>query len=311
MSFGPLEQKFRAITGCVFVLVFVGACSSEAPDVAAGSDAPAATSAPVEAPTAAPTAAVDEEIPTVTAASSNDSTPIADSTPVADSTAIADSRAIADDEPAPLRPYGEVTPAPDTGEPSTSVYVTRTSMTSDEIRIKWSAPEGAAEYQLHRVIRDSASRPEVDAMTEDSFVGDVEFTGTFEDDSVEEGTLYWYGVRGLAADGTLLSHGWHLGYAVDDTESPTMVGDITAVLSDGEIVISWSRPTDNYQLHAYRVYRAIEGGKPEGVVATWDLDQTSFVDDPAVLSGEVTYSVIAFDVHWNQSDPATVVVTVS
>ncbi len=184
-------------------------------------------------------------------------------------------------------------------------------MTATEIAIQWSAPEGAAEYELHRLPRDSDVMPGAEAMTEASFVESVEAVGAYEDPSVREGEQYWFGVRGLAADGTLLAHGWHAVDAVTDEQPPAVVGDLTAVVVDGEIVVTWTRPTDNYELASYLVSRAVEGEELESVGAAYNPDQTTFIDDPATLSGAVTYSIVALDVHWNKSDPATVVVNVS
>lgn len=210
-----------------------------------------------------------------------------------------------------------LTPA---GEPSSenepentnSAWISRRSMTAEGIELTWSAPEGASVYEIHRVSHSSDSPPEAAAMsseTEIHTVGEGGATGVFLDEAVSEGARYWYGVRGLDAAGSTASIGWHRADAVTDNEAPAPVEVVLAV-AEGEVLLSWVAPDENYQLHGYRVLRSIDGGEAEVVATTWNLDQTSFVDaEPP--QAEVSYSVVAFDFHWNDSEPSPVSVDLS
>lgn len=137
-------------------------------------------------------------------------------------------------------------------------------------------------------------------MTADTLVQTIDATGTFEDASVVENASYWYGVRGLGADGSVASTGWHHTFAVTDEEPPAAV-DFAIEQTDGEVLVSWTPPAENFRLHAYRILRGTDGSELESMGMTWNLDQRSFLDtDPP--AGDVTYSVVALDFHWNLSD---------
>lgn len=145
-------------------------------------------------------------------------------------------------------------------------------------------------------------------MTSENLVHVADGLGRFVDQGVESGREYWYGVRVLSAEGDLMAHGWHRTAAVDDTEPPAIVDGITAVAADGEILVTWTRPAENYELHSYRVLRGIDGEAPEKIGETWRLDQMSFIDDQPPASGRVVYQIQALDFHWNLSLPGSVTV---
>ncbi len=223
--------------------------------------------------------------------------------------------AAADDGPPgtaePLRPVGEPPPSTLPDPNSTSAYISRRSMTSQAIEVHWSNTEGVAEYHIHRIPRTSDTEPPAGAMTADNriFVGDA--GGTFTDEGVDAGIAYWHGVREFSADGVLKAHGWHKTAAVDDEQPPSVVGGITAIVENGEVLVTWTEPDENYELHAYQVFRGIDGEPPESMATTWRLDQRSFVDDDPPTSAVVVYEVVAMDFHWNKSSPGGVTVDLS
>lgn len=208
---------------------------------------------------------------------------------------------------APLRPYDDVAPAP-TSEVDDSVYITREAMSDVSIGVKWGTHDDAVEYHLHRLARTDDRKPPSEAMTDDNLIHSVFDAGNFVDDDVETGSRYWYGLRALDAEGVAVAHGWHRSAAVTDTEPPSPVGALSAVLDNGEVLVTWTRPDENYELHGYQILRGVDGEEPTTVRRTWNLDQTSFIDDDLPASGSVTYAVVAFDFHWNDSAAAEVAV---
>lgn len=208
----------------------------------------------------------------------------------------------------PLTPYGD---APKTTSESASsmAYISRAAMSNTSIDMRWSSYDDAAEYRIHRLARTSDQRPELEAMTAENEVHIATATNAFVDDGVETGTRYWYGVRVLAADGALVAHGWHPADAITDEEPPTPVGGLEAVVKDGEVLLSWDEPDENYQLHSYQVLRGVDGAEPEGVSATWNLEQRTFIDDDPP-SGTVTYQITSHDFHWNVSEPSEITVDI-
>lgn len=212
-------------------------------------------------------------------------------------------------EEEPLRPF-DSTPPTTEDDNTASAWISRKSMTDSSIELTWSATDGAVEYQVHRLPRTSDEQPAVADMTPENLVHTATESGRWTDEGVAAGTAYWYGIRTLAPDGALLAHGWHRAAAVTDDEPPAAVGELTAVMDDGGVLVTWAQPAENYELHGYRVFRGVDGQEPESISTTWRIGQTSFVDDDPP-TGQVTYRIIAFDFHWNDSDPSDVVIDLS
>ncbi len=211
-------------------------------------------------------------------------------------------------EAKPLKPPKDE-PAPDSD--GNSAYISRVSMSSTSIELTWSASDGAVEYHIHRIPRMSDDKPAHEEMTAENTIHVASEDGRFVDDEVEENVRYWYGLRALAADGSLIALGRHAADAVDDTEPPSPPGNVTASFGDGEVLVTWTQPAENYELHGYQILRGVDGQELEALVSTWDLEQTSFVDDDPPDADNVTYAVVAFDFHWNNSEPAEIEVELS
>ncbi len=205
---------------------------------------------------------------------------------------------------APLEPYNENQPDTDVDTDPTTAWVSRRSMSATMIEVVWSAPEGADQYQLHRIARTSDAEPDASDMTEANRVHTATEQGAYIDTGVTGGTRYWYGIRGLDPDGNVLSFGWHPVAAVTDEEPPQPV-EVSAEIDDGSVLLTWSSAVENYEMHGYRILRGVDGAELEVVATTWDTNQTSFLDaDPP--TGLVTYAIVAFDFHWNDSEPSSV-----
>ena len=205
-------------------------------------------------------------------------------------------------EVAPLVPF-EDNSAPNTSTTNDSdAWVSRRSMSASAIEVVWAAPEGAASYELHRIASDSDQPPALETATADTLLATTDFNGTFEDDVVAEGATYWYAILGMEVDGTVSSVGWHKTVAITDETAPETVEFSVEGSADG-VLVSWTPPEENFQLHAYRILRGVDSAEPESIATTWNLDQISFID-PNPPAGEVTYSVVALDFHWNVSEGA-------
>ncbi len=284
----------------VGALVIVGCSSPDATAPHGGGESPTTTST-----------AIDGAQAPASSASPADTAP-SDSDP-------------SDEEPADLepsdedsQPAGSVAPIeaydPDDEQPPavsdpSSAWISRRWMSESSIEVVWSATDDAVSYEVHRVVRISDSPPDASAMTADTVVHTSDDKGVFIDEGVTAGTIYWHGIRGLGNDGTVLSVGWHPTAAVTDEQPPEPV-DVSLEQADGSVLLTWQVPAENYQLHSYQIRRSINGGEAEVVGQTWQLDQTSFLDDEPP-TGVVTYSVISYDFHWNLSEPTEVTVELS
>jgi len=176
-------------------------------------------------------------------------------------------------------------------------------MSADSIELTWGSFDDATEYRLYRIEYVSVQRPSPDAMTDDRVFHIANDFGRTVDDSVEEGDRYWYGVQAFSGAGVPLAYGWHRADAVTDDEAPASVEILSAEFTDGEILLTWAEPQENYELHAYRTLRSIDGGEFEVLATTWNLEQRSFVDEPPRTADTATYAVQAMDFHWNLSEP--------
>ena len=206
----------------------------------------------------------------------------------------------------PFRPHDKNQTTTTGDQVTKSAYISRVTMSDSSIELTWSTSEDAVQYHLHRIPRTSDDRPRVEMMTAENRIHIADDAGRFVDDGVESGTRYWFGLRALSDNGELIAHGWHRADAVTDTVPPSPVRNLTAVVDDGEVLMTWTQPEENYELHGYKVLRRVDGEEPEALSTTWDLDQTSFIDDRPPASGNLVYSIVAFDFHWNNGEPAEV-----
>ena len=210
--------------------------------------------------------------------------------------------------PPPLEPSaGPASTSVD--DDATTAWISRRSMNASEIELVWSAPEGADTYEIHRLVRTEETPPPTQALAEENRIHDGPENGTFVDQGVIDGTAYWYGIRGLDAAGNVVSVGWHQAAAVTDEQPPSPVA-LTLEETEQSIMLSWNQPEENFELHGYRILRSVDDQEPEILATTWNIDQTTFVDDSAP-SGTVTYLVAAFDFHWNESERSEVSIDIS
>ena len=221
---------------------------------------------------------------------------------------------VGDDEPdssetstnvAPAVPNVEFDENAASSNPATA-WISRRSMTAEAIELVWSAEVEVASFEIHRLQAVSDSQPQSTEMTEQNRIHSSPDVNVFLDSDVVEGERYWYGVRGLDSAGEVLATGWHRADAITDNEPPSPA-EVAVTVENGVVSLSWTPPDENYQLHAYRVLRGVDGAELETVVTTWNLNQTSFVDaEPP--DGSLVYAVEAVDFHWNTSELSTVAV---
>ena len=287
----PPKQLGRA-RWLVLALV-VAACSSAPSDALAGADSIAVPESSVAAPAESESEPSEPDSPTT----SSDQDPDGASEP---------------SEPVdPLRSAGDAQPEIVVGD--NGAWISRRSLAASSIEVTWSNGESDddVDFTIHRLVQTDVQPPEASDLTTDNLIHSADDVGNFVDDGVDEGTRYWYGLRVLTPNGDLTGFAWHEAVAVDDTEPPSVIAELTAVTEGDNVLVSWSEPSENFELHSYRVLRGIDGAEPETVATTFDVEQRSFLDDTAPESGEVVYQVDSLDFHWNRSEIAQVVIDLS
>lgn len=179
-------------------------------------------------------------------------------------------------------------------------------MTDDKIEIVWSQVEGDdVVYQIFRfdgIGFDPAEVELIDPVHEG--IG----TLRWDDESVDTGSFYTYILR-VIADDEVLERRWTATLAVTDTTPPRPVTDLSATITDEGILLDWSPSEDDVEFGSYSVLRTDLGDEPQYIGGGGDQEVTSFIDDDLPGAGDVGYEVLATDFHGNQSEPATITIS--
>ncbi len=189
---------------------------------------------------------------------------------------------------------------------NSGVWLGRGTMSAESIQLFWSAPADASIYSLFRIDRagetepDSAELDEADLLYRGPEVGYV-------DERVEPAGLYWYILLVEHVDGTNQQR-WTMADAVTDLEPPSTVRGLEVERIDDTIRLDWIASSDNYQFARYAIRRSVDGADFAFHGNSFDVNQTSFVDDQLPNAATVAYEVISVDFHDNRSTPAVVTV---
>ena len=129
---------------------------------------------------------------------------------------------------------------------------------------------------------------------------------TFIDTAVEPGTRYRYQVVTATSAGPALSNEVTLTTPSlpegPDVTPPSRATDLQALASDAGVLLSWQSASDDTDISAYEVRR-------DGLaIALVDAATLEYLDAPRPPGSQVTYSVTAFDVLGQASQPTLVIV---
>ena len=129
---------------------------------------------------------------------------------------------------------------------------------------------------------------------------------TFIDTAVEPGTRYRYQVVTATSAGPALSNEVTLTTPSlpegPDVTPPSRATDLQALASDAGVLLSWQSASDDTDISAYEVRR-------DGLaIALVDAATLKYLDAPRPPGSQVTYSVTAFDVLGQASQPTLVIV---
>jgi mono/diheme cytochrome c family protein len=185
-------------------------------------------------------------------------------------------------EPTPVVPPP---PPPDTTAPTKPPSLSISTVNGFP-RLTWGASSdnvAVAGYRVHRS-QDGTFGPTIASVTGGAL--------TWGDATATEGVYYTYAVVAYDAAGNTSARS--VFRRVTAGAAPTEPSGLTAVVSPGQVVLSWSPSTDNVGVTAYIVYRSTknavgpEVGRTDGAVTTW-------TDTTGVPGTKYTYSVKATD----------------
>lgn len=121
--------------------------------------------------------------------------------------------------------------------------------------------------------------------------------GSFEDDGLFNGQVYFYEVSALRGDEQPYTEGAAAGpvsASPFDTEPPAVPTGLRAVPGEGRVLMSWD-PDPDSDLAGYVVYRKGPGDAVAREIARTGPGWITYEDREVVSGGEYAYSVGAFD----------------
>nr|WP_262921749.1 S8 family serine peptidase [Salinibacter ruber] len=186
---------------------------------------------------------------------------------------------------------GTLLPPPPSG---VSVTTEAVNDATEEVRLKWSVPDGSdpSGYHVYRSSSSFATTANATRVTENPVS-----TSSYTDAGVTTGTTYYYRVTSEAADGRE-SEPTSIMDVTPENPIPGIPNNVSAAESDAGIEVSWAS-VDATDLQRYRVYRdtkPFEGESSES--APYDSSAagtSSLVDSGAEEGTTYYYKVTAVD----------------
>ncbi len=170
-------------------------------------------------------------------------------------------------------------PLADTTAPTVPAGVTAT-LSAGAVVVSWTASTDNIGVTGYDILRNGAS------------IGTATAT-TFTDSAPPIGVALVYSVTATDAAGNVSAAGAAPALTIADTAAPAAPAGVTATLSAGSVVVSWTASTDNVAVTGYNILR---NGTAIGTSTA-----TTFTDAAPPAGAALTYSVVAFDSAGNQS----------
>ncbi len=114
---------------------------------------------------------------------------------------------------------------------------------------------------------------------------------------------YSYFVRPVGSDGSLLPYD-SMQVSVTPSLAPTAPDDVTAILEENEVLISWKRSTEPTVV-GYMIYRNHTGKEPWAQIKVVSSDNVNYVDVDTYPGIPYFYSITALNSFGKQSDYST------
>ncbi|MCR5664281.1 MAG: leucine-rich repeat protein [Oscillospiraceae bacterium] len=158
--------------------------------------------------------------------------------------------------------------------------VTDITVTAEGVSLKWSKPAGAKNFRVMR-------RPDGTAKWT---VLDVVLGTEYLDTTAEKGVKYWYTVRGVSMDNTVLINSYNgTGWSMKPLETPVLT---EAFNSATGVRVSW-KPNDGAV--KYRLLRKNLTKNEEAWSTVAETTELTFIDTSAASASRYTYTVECID----------------
>ena len=169
------------------------------------------------------------------------------------------------------------------------------------VSLTWTAVSGADHYQVWRSAATGAESLHVDNVLSPAYV----------DQGLTNGTMYYYKVRAIAANGSggaLSSEVSATPSASSDTTPPTDPSNLTMTdHTTTSISLAWSPSTDDVGVESYEIWRSTSASGSYGMVGTVQgapltPPQASYIDSTGLAAGTTYYyKILARDGSNNSS----------
>ena len=161
--------------------------------------------------------------------------------------------------------------------------------THDQVLLTWEDPQddSITGYVILRRVRVNDTGGEFSVLAPDTGTAAT----TYTDDTVEASTTYTYRIKAVNGAGTSERSRWS---HIDTTAAPQPEADpellapsgLTAVLTDGQVVLSWDAPAeDAAAVTGYEILRAEGEGELAVLVADTGNTATAYTDDTVAAAG--------------------------
>ncbi|MCR5663633.1 MAG: hypothetical protein K6G17_01995 [Oscillospiraceae bacterium] len=158
--------------------------------------------------------------------------------------------------------------------------VTDITVTAEGVRLQWSKPAGAKNFRVMR-------RPDGTAKWT---VLDVVLGTEYLDTTAEKGVKYWYTVRGVSMDNTVLINSYNgTGWSMKPLETPVLT---EAFNSATGVRVSW-KPNDGAV--KYRLLRKNLTKEEADWSTVTETTELTFIDTSAASASRYTYTVECID----------------
>ncbi|MCR5663629.1 MAG: leucine-rich repeat protein [Oscillospiraceae bacterium] len=183
----------------------------------------------------------------------------------------------------PINAKGEEGPIDETGRTCTYIAkadITDITVTAEGVSLKWSKPAGAKNFRVMRRVDGVAKWTVLDVVLGTEYL----------DTTAEKGVKYWYTVRGVSMDNTVLINSYNgTGWSMKPLETPVLT---EAFNSATGVRVSWK---PNEGAVKYRLLRKnITKNETEWSTIA-ETTELTFIDTSAVSASRYTYTVECVD----------------
>ncbi|MCR5664306.1 MAG: leucine-rich repeat protein [Oscillospiraceae bacterium] len=159
--------------------------------------------------------------------------------------------------------------------------ITGITVTDEGVKLTWSKPAGAKNFRVMRRVDGVAKWTVLDVVLGNEYL----------DTTAEVGVKYWYTVRGVSLDNTVVINSYNgTGWSMKPLEKPVLT---EAFNSATGVRVSW-QPVEG-AVKYFVLRKNVTLGETEWKQVHWTPDECTWIDTRAKSSNRYTYTVVCVD----------------